>query len=190
MTAQRLARTAARGAGCAASGRSLAGGRGAAAGPGCPLLAGRSSGGRGRSLIRLSSAPQADLVAVRIGEDGEPAVVTGQVRGRDQALATQLLGAVQVGVQVVDPHVDLHALLPRLGRRADAAADGPVPGAGIDQAVPAHGRIGGDLPAEQLAVELLRPLVIRANHLEERYWLAHGTAPSDLLSVMANVSYG
>src|SRR6516164_5704196 len=168
MTAQRLARMAA-----SAPGRSSAGGDAAAAGPECPLPTGRSSGGRGRSLIGWRSAPQADLVAVRVGEDGEPAVVTGQVGGRDQPLAAQLLGAVQVGVQVVDAHVDLHALLPRLARRADTAADGPVPGTGIDQAVPAHGRIGGDLPAEQLAIELLRPLVVRADDFEERHWLTH-----------------
>ena len=31
--------------------------------------------------------------------------------------------------------------------------------------------------AEQLAVELLRPLVVRADDLEERHWLTHGSAP-------------
>src|SRR5215470_7768506 len=157
MTAQRLARMA-----DSAPGRSSAGvaagpecpspasGDAAAAGPECPSPAGRSSGGRGRSLIGWRSAPQADLVAVRVGEDGEPAEVAGQVGGRDQPLAAQLLGAVQVGVEVIDPHVDLHALVLRPLAGADPSADGALPGAGVDQAVSAHGGVGSYLPAEQL----------------------------------------
>src|SRR5215467_14589644 len=148
---------------------------------------GTGSGSRGRALIVPSSAPQPDLVAVRVGEDGEPAVVAGQVGGQDQPLAAQLLGAVQVGVEVIDPHVDLHALLAPLGR-ADAPSDRAFACAGVDQAVPAHGGVGGHLPAEQLTVELLRPLVIGADHLEERHWLTHDLLPLLAPSVSTNVS--
>ena len=87
------------------------------------------------------------------------------------------VGPVQVGVQVIDAHVDLYALLARRLARADAAPDRAFP-AGIDQAVPAHGWVGGYLPAKQLAVELLRLLVVRADDLEERHWLAHVPFPS------------
>ena len=97
----------------------------------------------------------------------------------DQPPAAQLLGPVQAGVEVIDPHVDLHALLTRLGR-ADAPADRAFARAGVDQAVPAHGRVGGYLPAEQIAVELLRPLVIGADHFEERHWLTHDPSSSEL----------
>ena len=69
------------------------------------------------------------------------------------------------------------ALLARLVAPADAAPDGAFAGTGIDQAVPAHGRVGGHLPAEQLAVELLRPLVVRAEDLEARSRLSHLPSP-------------
>jgi len=51
------------------------------------------------------------------------------------------------------------------------------------------GRIRVDLPAEQLGVELPCPLRVRADDLEERYWLAHcRDAPSLVMFVLANVS--
>src|ERR1035441_833746 len=138
---------------------------------GC-FLAGR------RDVLRLSthgarSAPQPDLVPVRVGEDSEPAEVAWQVRRRDQPLTAQLFGAVEVGVEVIDPHVDLHALLSSVFRCADAAADRAVAGSGVDEPVAAHGGIGGHLPAEQLGVELLGALRIGADYLKECDWLAH-----------------
>src|SRR5260370_10274725 len=135
MIAQKLARFAGR------AGRSAPGAGIAAAGPVSPLPAGRSSGARGRALIWASSAPQSDLVAVRAGEDREPSEVSGQVGGRDQPLAAQLLGPVQVGVQVIDPHVDLDALLPRLVPPAHTPAAGPPPGPGGGHDVPPHRRV-------------------------------------------------
>src|SRR5215469_174219 len=141
-----------------------------------------AAGCRGRPVTPLSSAPQPDLVAVRVGEDGGPAEAAGQVGRRDQPLAAQLLGAVEARVEVLNPHVDLHSRIARAGGRADAPSDRAVTRAGVDQAPPAHGRLWGDLPAERLPVELLCPLVIGADHLEERHWLAHDPSLGDSVS--------
>src|SRR5215831_19801909 len=121
-----------------------------------------------------SSGPQAHLVPVRVGENGEPAEVPRQVGGRDEPLAAELLGPVEVGVQVVDPHVDLDArAFTRRLNGPDAAADRALAALGVDYGVAAHVRVGLRLPAEQLGVELPRPLRVRADDLEPRYWLSH-----------------
>src|SRR5215472_14873790 len=128
-------------------------------------------------IAALRSGPQPDGVAVRVREDREPAVVAGQVGGRHELLAAELLGAVQVAVQVVDPHVNLHAGLARALRRSDASADRVLLGPGVDERVTAHRRVGGNLPAEQVGVELLRARRVLADHLEKCHWLSHRGLP-------------
>src|SRR5215469_6728712 len=127
---------------------------------------------------RGRSGPQSYLVAIRIGEDRDPAEAFRQVGGRQHARAAELLRLVQAGVQVVNAHVHLDArALARRLRRTDAAADRALAGLGVDQGVPLHIRARLDLPAEELGVELLSAFGVRADDLEERYWLPHDAMP-------------
>src|SRR6516164_7312031 len=131
---------------------------------------------------RCSSGPQAHLVAVRVGEDREPAEIAGQVGGRDEPLAAELLGPVEVAVQVVDLHVDLDArAFTRRLNGPDATADRALAALGVDYGVAAHVRVGRRLPAEQFGVELPRPLSVRTDDLEPRHWLSHRALPSRAL---------
>src|SRR5215471_21521705 len=137
-----------------------------------------------------SSGPQAHLVAIRVGEDREPAEVAGQVGGRDEPLAAELLGPVEVAVQVVDLHVDLDArALTRRLNWPDAAADRALAALGVDYGVAAHVRVGRRLPAEQFGVELACPLRVRADDLKPCHWLSHHAFPfMRFMFVETNVS--
>ena len=140
------------------------------------VTCGQVTGARGRVLTWPSSAPQPDVAAVRVGEDREPAVVPGQVSGAGPAACRP-------------------ASRPGPGRRPGhrpacgsltSFSPGSSPGRCSRWRLRRHrygpGRTrpwpGRRPPASRtLAVELLRPLVVRTEDLEERHRLAHVPSP-------------
>jgi phosphomannomutase len=85
------------------------------------------TGDPGRSGAAVRKKWVSSRARVRVGEDREPVGVAGQAGRRDQSPTAQLLGLVQVAMQVTDPHGDLDVLL----ARADPAADGSARRAGF-----------------------------------------------------------
>src|SRR4051794_1519096 len=140
---------------------------------------GRSAPGRsGVSGRRRPRLPQADDVALGVGEVGRPAhVAGGELLGHRRA--AQLGDACQCGVDVVDVDRDdgvrlvLVALVhPAVDRARLCRAACLVLRAGRQECVVQLGH-RPDLPAERLAVEGIRPLGVVCRDLEVNDLVAH-----------------
>jgi predicted enzyme related to lactoylglutathione lyase len=71
------------------------------------------------------------------GEHRKPAILTRQLSRLDESPSAELLGAVKVGGEIVDPHVHLDSGVAGRHRRADTADHGTLH-TRVDHAVAPH----------------------------------------------------